>query len=73
MASVEEAAKHLERAVARLEAATGKLGRGNPEKRQLALELAEAKAESKKLRDVNQAVVTRLDGAIERLGAVLDS
>jgi hypothetical protein len=72
MSKVEEAARRLERAVARLETAAAKLPPGGSETRQLALELAEAKAESKKLREVNEAVASRLDGALERLGAVLD-
>jgi hypothetical protein len=72
MSKVEDAARRLERAIGRLEAAAAKLPPASGETRQLALELAEAKAESKKLRAVNEAVVNRLDGAIERLGAVLD-
>jgi hypothetical protein len=72
MSKVEEAARRLERTVARLETAAAKLPPGGSETRQLALELAEAKAESKKLREVNEAVASRLDGALERLGAVLD-
>ena len=72
MTKLDDAAGRLERAVARLEAAARKLPDTNAETAQLALELAEAKAEGKRLREVNEAVVSRLDGAIERLGAVLD-
>jgi exonuclease VII small subunit len=74
MTKVEEAAKHLERAVARLEAACLKLERsGGGEDSQLALALSEARAEYEKLADVAGAVATRLDGAIERLNTVLEN
>jgi hypothetical protein len=73
MNNLEEAARRLQRAVTRLEALTEKLGQKEMGTGQLALELAEARAESRKLREVNEAVVSRLDGAIERLGAVLES
>ena len=71
MHRLEEAASRLERAVMRLETITARLGGGDVQK--LSSELAEARAEANKLREVNEAVVGRLDGAIERLGAVLES
>lgn len=72
MTRIEEAARRLERAVTRLEKAASRLPPEGVETRQLALELAEAQAENKRLREVNEAVATRLDGALERLSAVLD-
>jgi len=73
MSKLEEAADRLGRAIARLEAAVAGIGDNSGGADQLALELAAARAESRKLREVNEAVVTRLDGAIERLGTVLES
>jgi hypothetical protein len=72
MTRLEEAAQRLERAVARLDAATAKLGEKPIGDRQLALQLAAAKADYAKLQEVTRAVATRLDGAIERLDAVIE-
>jgi hypothetical protein len=72
MTRLEEAARKLERAVARLEAACDRLGSISAEDRQLALALSEARADYRKLADVTGAVASRLDGAIERLNTVLE-
>ena len=72
MTRLEEAAQRLERAVARLDAAAGKLGEAPIGDGQLALQLAAARADYAKLQEVTRAVATRLDGAIERLDAVIE-
>ena len=72
MTRIEEAARRLERAVARLDAAAGKLGEAPIGDGQLAQQLAAAKADYTKLQEVTRAVATRLDGAIERLDAVIE-
>ena len=66
MTKLEEAARRLERAVLRLEAAATRVGKKRGKDGQLALELAEARADYAKLQEVTRAVATRLDGAIER-------
>ena len=65
---VERAQKHLDEAVARLEAALEARADGS----RLAQELAAARSRNAALREVTEGVSERLDGAIDRIKAVLE-
>jgi outer membrane protein TolC len=78
MTRIEEAARRLERAVERLEAASRavqnkcRAGQANlVEVQRLSSALATAKTEYAALSSVTDTVAARLDGAINRLNAVL--
>lgn len=68
MSDLAQARAELEQAIDRLEAALGKSG--NPA--ELARALAEARAETRRLREAANAVDGRLDAAIGRLKAALE-
>ncbi len=65
---VERAQKHLDEAVARLEAALESRADGS----QLAQEMAAVRSQNAALREVTEGVSERLDGAIDRIRAVLE-
>ncbi len=65
---VERAQKQLDEAVARLEAALEERADGS----QLAVELAAVRSQNAALREVTEGVSERLDGAIDRIRAVLE-
>lgn len=69
MSDLATAREQLEQAIGRLETALAR--RGSPA--ELAAALAEAQAESKRLREAANTVSGRLDAAIGRLQAALDS
>jgi hypothetical protein len=71
LSRVVEAAKRLERAVLRLEAAMGH-GGGTPDRAALERALVDAKAQYASLSHVTQTVASRLDQAIGRLDRVLE-
>jgi exonuclease VII small subunit len=71
LSRVVEAAKRLERAVLRLEAAIEQAG-GVPGRPGLERALADAKAQYASLSQVTQTVASRLDQAIHRLDRVLE-
>jgi hypothetical protein len=71
LSRVVEAAKRLERAVLRLEAAIEE-GSGAKDRRGLERALADAKAQYASLSQVTQTVASRLDQAIHRLDRVLE-
>jgi hypothetical protein len=72
MSKLEDAARRLERAVARLEDSCRRIEAKNPGSEQLAFELAQARREYAQLAEATGKVATRLDGAIERLNTVLE-
>jgi len=72
LSRVVEAAKRLERAVLRLEAAMDQGGGGPPGHAGLERALADAKAQYATLSQVTQTVASRLDQAIGRLDRVLE-
>ncbi len=65
---VEQAQKQLDEAVARLEAALEARADGS----QLATKLAAVRSQNAALREVTEGVSERLDGAIDRIRAVLE-
>ncbi len=65
---VERAQKHLDESVARLEAALETRADGS----QFAAELAAVRTQNAALKEVTEAVSERLDGAIDRIRAVLE-
>ncbi len=65
---VERAQKQLDEAVVRLEAALEARADGS----QLAAELAAVRSQNAALREVTKGVSVRLDGAIDRIRAVLE-
>ena len=65
---VERAQKQLDEAVVRLEAALEARADGS----RLAAELAAARSQNAALREVTEGVSVRLDGAIDRIRAVLE-
>lgn len=69
MSDLAAARTQLEQAISRLESALAKSG--NPS--ELARALAEARAETKRLREAVNSVDGRLDAAIGRLRAALDA
>jgi len=71
LSRVVEAAKRLERAVLRLEAAMDQ-GGGPPDNAGLERALADAQAQYATLSQVTQTVASRLDQAIGRLDRVLE-
>ena len=71
LSRVVEAAKRLERAVLRLEAAMDQ-GGGPPDHAGLERALVDAKAQYATLSQVTQTVASRLDQAIGRLDRVLE-
>jgi hypothetical protein len=71
LSRVVEAAKRLERAVLRLEAAIEQTGAGK-DRAGLQRALADAKAQYSSLSQVTQTVASRLDQAIGRLDRVLE-
>jgi ABC-type branched-subunit amino acid transport system substrate-binding protein len=71
LSRVVEAAKRLERAVLRLEAAIEQTG-GGTDRAGLQRALADAKAQYASLSQVTQTVASRLDQAIGRLDRVLE-
>lgn len=65
---VERAQKQLDEAVGRLEAALNARADENP----LAAELAAVRSQNASLKEVTEGVSERLDGAIDRIRAVLE-
>jgi hypothetical protein len=72
MGKVEDAARHLEQAVSRLEAACAKLAPEGEERRRLKAALAEAKADYAALAEAAGTVANRLDGTIARINSVIE-